>query len=153
VGDQVLRLRRFAAAAGPEEIRITWKGLASVDALGHKARRELEYEIRSDDTAPEALLEALGYLPVYRIERYVEYYHLGPTELRLEWYPRMDTLIEVEGSAEAIDAGIRATGLDRAAFTPEALTAFAERYTARNSAPAAMTVAELGSDLPSWTRA
>jgi adenylate cyclase class IV len=148
----VLRLRRLVAPTGSEETRITWKGPTSVDANGHKARRELEYEIHSDRQPPEALLEALGYLPVFRIERYVEYCYLDQAEVRLEWYPRMDTLIEVEGSADAIEAGIRATGLDRAAFTPEALTAFADRYSARNRSPAAMTVAELGGDAPSWTR-
>jgi adenylate cyclase class IV len=148
--DQLLRLRRLVSADGGETVHLTWKGPTSVDPDGHKARRELEYAIHSEQVPPEALLEELGFWPVFRIERYVEYFHLGPAELRLEWYPRMDTLIEVEGTAEAIEQGIRATGLAREAFTAESLTAFVERFNARNQAPAALDTADLGLEAPSW---
>ena len=123
---------------------------ASISPDGHKTRRELEYEISSPNSAPAAFPEALGYLPVNTIERYVEYYHLGTAEARLEWYPRMDTLIEIEGDAAGIDAVILATGLAREEFTPEALSAFAVRFASRTGTGAAMTLAELGSELPRW---
>ncbi|HEU5220098.1 MAG TPA: hypothetical protein VFU23_15670, partial [Gemmatimonadales bacterium] len=87
--DEVLRLRVFRSQAGERAV-IGWKGPVSISRDGHKSRRELEYEMRSGSAAPEAFPEALGYSPVHRIERYVEYYSLGTVEARLEWYPRMD---------------------------------------------------------------
>jgi adenylate cyclase class IV len=147
--EQVLRLRLFRSASGERAV-IGWKGPASISTGGLKTRRELEYEIRSASAAPEAFPEALGYQPVQTIERYVEYYHLGTAEARLEWYPRMDTLIEIEGDAEGIEAVIRATGIPRAAFTPEPLSVFAGRYATRTGAEPAMTLAELGPERPRW---
>lgn len=147
--DQVLRLRVFRNA-GAERAVIGWKGPVSISPEGFKTRRELEYEIASATASPEAFPEALGYVPVYIIERYVEYYHLDAAVARLEWYPRMDTLIEIEGDADGIAAGIRATGMPRAAFTPDPLSVFAGRYASRTGAPAAMTLVELGSDPPAW---
>ncbi len=147
--EQILRLRVFRGAVG-DRFLLGWKGPPSISSEGLKIRRELEYEIRSDRAVPEAFPEALGYLPVQTIERYVEYYHLETAEARLEWYPRMDTLIEIEGDAEGIDAGIRATGLPRAAFTPEPLSVFTIRYSTRTGNAAALTLAELGSERPRW---
>ena len=147
--DEVLRLRLFRGAAGARAV-IGWKGPVTISPGGLKTRRELEYEITSGRASPEAFPEALGYLPVHTIERYVEYYELGTAEARLEWYPRMDTLIEIEGDAEGIDAAIRATGMPRTAFTPEALSAFSGRYALRTGSAAAMTLAELGPELPQW---
>jgi len=51
--------------------------------------------------------------------------------LRLEWYPAMDVLLEVEGEPAAIEQAIGATGLAREAFLPESLPYFVERYEAR----------------------
>ncbi len=146
---EVLRLRLFR---GTTDVRamIGWKGPTSISPEGLKTRHELEYEIRSASAPPEAFPQALGYQPVHTIERYVEYYRLGTAEARLEWYPRMDTLIEIEGDAEGIDAVIRVTGLPRDGFTPEPLSVFAGRYASRTGAEPAMTLAELGAERPGW---
>ena len=148
--DEVLRLRVFHDPNAEGRAVLGWKGPTSVSAEGLKERRELEYWISGGQDGPHALLEALGYSPLYTIERYVEYYQLGTTNARLEWYPRMDTLIEIEGDAEGIEAGMRASGLLRDAFTPESLSAFAARFAARTGIPAVMTLAALGSEPPSW---
>ena len=148
--DEVLRLRVFHDPDAADRTVLGWKGRTAVSANGLKERHELEYWISGGQEGPHALLEVLGYSPLYTIERYVEYYQLGTTNLRLEWYPRMDTLIEIEGDAEGIDAGIRASGLLRGSFTPESLSAFAARFTARTGTPAAMTVDALGTEPPSW---
>jgi len=148
--DEVLRLRVFHPPNAAVSTVLGWKGRTAVTADGLKERRELEYLISGGQEEPHALLEALGYSPLYTIERYVEYYQLGMTNARLEWYPRMDTLIEIEGDAKGIEAGIRASGLLRDAFTPESLSAFVARFAAKTGAPAVMTVAALGSTPPSW---
>jgi adenylate cyclase class IV len=147
--DEVLRLRLFRDPAGERAV-LAWKGPASISSEGLKIRRELEYEIRSASAPPAAFPEALGYLPVFTIERYVEYYRLGTADARLEWYPRMDTLIEIEGDVEGIEAGIQATGIPRAAFTPEPLSVFAVRFALRTGTAAAMTLAELAPEHPLW---
>ena len=86
------------------------------------------------------------------IERFVEYYHLGETTVRLEWYPRMDVLVEVEGDPAGIEAGLRAVGLPREEFTADALPAFTDRYARRTGRPAVLVAAELDGEAPSWAR-
>ena len=80
----------------------------------------------TDLTRSRAFLEALGFAPVHAIDRWIEVYQLGSAEARLEWYPRMDVLFEVEGDEAGIERLITATGLPRASFTSEALDAFAD---------------------------
>lgn len=148
--DQVLRLRLFREAGGGERWVLGWKGATGLSVEGYKQRRELEYDLQSDRARPEALLGALGYTPVFTIERYVEYYHLGTADVRLEWYPRMDTLIEVEGDGAGIESAIRASGLPRESFTSDTLSMFSLRYAARTGTPAVLTRDELGSHAPAW---
>jgi hypothetical protein len=151
--DEVLRLRVFRHGDGRSEAVLGWKGATGVSPEGYKVRRELEFEVSSSRAAPEALLEALGYRQIYAVERFVEYYHLGDTDVRLEWYPRMDVLIEVEGNEAGIESALAVIGLPRGEFTPEPLRFFAERYGARTGRSAALEVAELpGDEAPSWDR-
>lgn len=146
--DEVLRVRRYRAAAGAERAVVAWKGPVSVDG-GHKLRREIEVTTPDGDAAV-ALVEALGYRPVHAIDRYVEYFSVAGATVRLEWYPRMDVLVEVEGDPGAIDRAVAATGLAPAAFTADALAEFERRYQARTGRPAAAAVAALGGEPPSW---
>jgi adenylate cyclase class IV len=147
--DEVLRLRGFREPDGSERFHLGWKGPTAVTPEGYKARHELEYEIRGT-VPPEALLEALGFRESYRIDRYVEYYRLGDTAVRLEWYPRMDSLIEIEGDAAGIEAALRATGLPRSEFHADALPAFAARYAARTGRPALLALDPASREPPSW---
>jgi hypothetical protein len=151
--DEVLRLRVFRHADGRNEAILGWKGPAGVSPGGYKVRHELEFELMSPRATPEALLEALEYRQIHAVERYVEYYHLGDTDVRLEWYPRMDVLVEVEGDEDGIESALAVIGLPRAAFTPEPLHFFAERYAARTGRSAVLALAELtGGEVPSWDR-
>lgn len=150
LGEEVLRLREFHGSDGTVRTLLAWKGPTGVTAEGHKSRRELEYDIQGTGAAPGELLDALGYLVVQVIDRHVEYYHLGETAVRLEWYPRMDALVEVEGSEAGIEAGVAALGLPRDRFTPEPLGNFAQRFASRTGCPALLAVAELQGERPSW---
>ena len=145
--DEVLRVRWFRSSAGLVRARVTWKGPVSVDR-GYKRRAELEYTVTEGN--PGAVFEALGYEVTEGIDRMVEYYELGEATLRIEWYPRMDVLLEVEGSPPAIEAAVEATGLPRSDFTPEALPAFVARYEARMGRLAATSIAALGGAPPGW---
>jgi len=148
--DEVLRLRVFRKPEGPDEVHLGWKGPTGVTPEGYKSRRELEYQLQDGPASPTALLEALSFRESYRIDRYVEYYQLGAASLRLEWYPRMDVLLEVEGDTEGIEMALRATGLPRSLFTADSLVEFAARYTTRTGEAAVLSL-DPGSPLaPSW---
>lgn len=150
--DEVLRIREYRYEDGRSERSVSWKGPTAVTAEGYKSRHELEYAIQSRgvDLPPGALLDALGFEEIHLVERYVECYRLGAADIRLEWYPRMDILIEVEGDHPSIEAALDVIGLPRASYSADALPLFAARYAARTGTPAVLSLGALGSGLPSW---
>jgi hypothetical protein len=85
------------------------------------------------------MLENLGYSVVMKIERRIWQYSLHGATVRFEEYPRMDILVEVEGSEEAIEKAITAIGLPRSAYTTDRLTDFVLRYESRTGTQAALT--------------
>lgn len=148
--DEVLRIRRFRAEGVGEDTVLGWKGPTGVSADGHKERRELEFSVHSGHARPEELLVALRFAPVHTVERYVEYYEAGSTTIRIEWYPRMDTLVEIEGDAAGITDGIRLSGLPAESFCADALVGFVARYQQRTGKPAILAQADLGKEAPTW---
>ena len=150
--DQVLRVRRWLPQSGPEWAELAWKGLTTVSPGGYKQREEIETR-QGDGQATLRLLEALGFTVVEAIDRFVEVYHIGDADLRLEWYPRMDVLLEIEGSAAAIEAVIATLRLPRQACRPVPLRTFAAEFTARAGRPAVLAEALLGGEPPTWSGA
>jgi len=150
--DHVVRLREYRSDDGNTEFRVSWKGPTGVTAQGYKSRKELEFSLRPINPSASAgeLLAALGFEISQEIDRYVELYRLGSAVVRLEWYPRMDVLVEVEGDEPGIERARQVIGLPRSAYSAEALIAFAARYGARTGTPAALSLAELGGGVPTW---
>jgi adenylate cyclase class IV len=148
--DEVLRVRSYRPTGGPAIAEIAWKGPATRSPEGYKRRMELTCETRPAPDEPGALLEALGYRVVHTIDRKVEVWLLAGATLRIEWYPRMDVLLEVEGAPPAIEAAVSATGLPRDSFTAEALIDFVRRYEPRAGRTAALSLRDLGGDPPPW---
>ncbi len=149
--DEVLRIRRFRGDDGSGRAVLGWKGPVRLEG-GYK--RRIEHEVATSDGAEaEALVGALGYAPVHAVDRRVEYYDLAGAVVRIEWYPRMDCLVEVEGTPETIERAVVATGIERSAFTAEALATFVARFEARGGRPAAISVDALGGDEASWSGA
>ena len=137
--DEVLRLRIYRPADGsPPYGVLGWKGPHSKRGK-YRHREESEARIADPDAAL-TILERLGFEVTLRIDRTVEIYRLGDAVLRLEWYPRMDVLLEVEGEPAAIERAVTATGLARERFLPESLTHFVEAYEARTGHRARLTV-------------
>jgi adenylate cyclase class IV len=128
--DEVVRLRTYRGVDGSVRSQLGWKGPTTRSPEGYKQREERELDVRDGD--PGAFLAALGLVEVHAIDRYIEVYALAEGHARLEWYPRMDVLMEVEGTPDAIEAIIAATGIARSAFTSDALTAFTARYDLRH---------------------
>lgn len=149
---EVLRVRTWRPEGGPARAQLAWKGLTRRSPEGYKLREELEFAVEHDGGKAAQLLTALGYAVMKAIDRFVEVYLIGGAEVRVEWYPRMDVLVEVEGSAEAIEAALGVTGLPRAAFEPEPLAEFVRRYEERSGERAALSLAELPEGRPRWER-
>ena len=123
--DCALRLR-VDRTGGQVSASLDWKGAATFEA-GYKHREETSIAI-DDHAGLAGLLKALG-LQVTR---------LGDATLRFERFPRMDTLLEVEGPGPAIELAIRASGIPREAFVPDRLYQFVQRYESRTGQRAAL---------------
>jgi len=128
--DEVLRLRVFREADGaPAYGVLAWKGPHSKQGrYRHRAEAEARVE---DPESVVAILERVGFAVSLRIDRRVEVYRLGQAVLRLEWYPHMDVLIEVEGEPAAIERAIAATGVARERFLAESLPYFVASFERR----------------------
>ena len=133
--DEVLRVRTFEGA--PARSILAWKGPTGRSPEDYKLRQELEFELAGGQP-PAALLAALGYQVSHAIDRYVEYLTLGGASARIEWYPAMDVLLEVEGDGPGIERLIAASGIPRGEFFPDSLTDFVARYERRTGHPAVL---------------
>jgi adenylate cyclase class IV len=140
--DHVLRLRVYPEDAG--RTSLDFKGPTGY-ADGFKVREELSVEA-SGAGALASVLEALGYVVTRELDREIAQYAVAGATVRFERYPRMDVLIEVEGTPEAIEQAIGLLGLPRAGFTAERLPDFVLRYEARTGDRAALCDRELEGD-------
>lgn len=125
--DEVLRLRTYRGTASYGVL--AWKGPVSIRG-GYKRREEHETRVE-DSGAALSILEHLGYEVVMRIDRTIAEYRLAHAAVRIEWYPAMDVLVEVEGEPMAIERAIAATGLPRDRFLSESLPFFITAYERR----------------------
>jgi adenylate cyclase, class 2 len=100
---RVLRLRRAAGRA-----ILTCKGPRQERGDGVKSRPETEVEV-SDGDAFHAILSALGYLKVFRYQKYRETYRWRDVEIVVDETP-IGTYLEIEGPVTAIHEAARALG-------------------------------------------
>lgn len=141
--DHVLRLRR-QTGSGKSAAWLEWKG-PTEDASGYKVREEISMPVPDPDVVA-LLLERLGYVVTREIDRDIVIYNLHGATVRFERYPRMDDLVEVEGSPESIERAIAALGIARDDFTADRLPDFARRFEARTETRAALCERELSGD-------
>lgn len=147
--DEVVRVRRAladAGAPGESEDVVDWKGpTRRVD--GYKVRAERSTRV-GDAAVLELVLQRAGFVVTREVDRRVVQYALDGAAVRLEWYPAMDVLVEVEGTPLAIERAIAATGLPRARFGTGSLADFAAAYERRTGVRAALSARELAGDYP-----
>jgi adenylate cyclase class IV len=141
--DQVLRLRTYRNREGVSA-SLDWKGPTEV-IDGFKVREELSSNI-GDPKEFAMILEQLGYRVAQEIDRDIIQYDLSGTLIRFERYPRMDTLVEVEGDPAGIEEAIQAIGLPREAFSTDRLKDFMKAYEARTSVRAVVCDRELAEE-------
>lgn len=127
---EVLRTRLFLEESGTAESMLGWKGPTRLSPDGYKLREELEYPVPGG-VAPDALLLALGYSVIHSIYRQIAVYQLEGATVRLEHYPRMDVLVEVEGLPDAIEHAIAVSGIPRSDFMADSLSEFVTRFEKR----------------------
>ena len=137
--DEVLRVRRMTAT-GEHRAVLGWKGPAS-ERLGYKVRAEVETPVGDAETTVR-ILERLGFTEItLAIDRRVELYEKGGVRVRIEAYPRMDTLVEIEGDPHAVDERLPELGLPREAWKPWGLPEFVRRYEERTGLAARLATA------------
>ena len=116
---------------------LDWKGPVHV-IRGYKEREELSVGA----TDPEVLmtiLGKLGYQLSMAIDRDIWQYELDGASVRVERYPRMDVLVEVEGEPVAIESAIKRLGIARSEYTSETLPAFVSRFERRTGTTAVLS--------------
>jgi adenylate cyclase class IV len=133
---------RLRASGGRERFRARMAD-RRFDRAGELVARGEVLRVRSAPSAgsaasPHAFLASLGYDVVHAIDRDVEVYDVGGATVRLERYPDMDPLLEVEGAPADIERAIRVTGIGRDAFTADSLADFVRRFEARTGRPAVL---------------
>jgi len=139
--DQVLRVRTCHHTDGHTTALMGWKGPVERSPEGYKRRAEIELPVGArDGGGPHALFSALGYEVVNAIDRDVEVYDLTGATVRIERYPRMDALLEIEGRPDAIERAVETTGIPRAEFTADSLTEFVRRYELRSGQQAVLAL-------------
>lgn len=137
--DVVLRLRILRTDAGTQAT-LDYKGPASYEG-GFKHREETSVGV-DDPAAMVTILARLGFHVSREIDREVRTFELRGATVRFERYPRMDTLVEVEGPPTAIEHAIGVLALPREGFTPDRLVAFVQRFEARTGERAAISERE-----------
>lgn len=143
--DHVLRVRVYRDDQGGRA-QLEWKGPTRRED-GFKLREELEARVVDAD-ALVAILIQLGYVVTIAIDRVIAQYDLEGAMVRFERYPRMDNLVEVEGTPEQIERAIAVLGMPREGFTSERLPDFALRFQSRTGTHAALSDAALaGNDV------
>lgn len=133
--DEVLRIRCMTSLTGESRTLLAWKGPAS-EEKGYKVRPELETEVRDTQTAV-AILEHLGYTEVtLSIDRRVALYEKQRVQARIETYPAMDVLVELEGDPDGVKERLADLGLPRDAWKPWPLDEFVRHYERRTGSEA-----------------
>ena len=141
--DHVLRLRVYRDTKRVLlRASVDWKGPSS-SAGAYKQREEINSEISGDPESLRQILHRLGFVVTMQIDRDIWQYDLHGAIVRFERYPRMDDLVEIEGSPSAIEQAIAALGLPRESCTAERLPDFVRRYETRTGQTAALSDAEL----------
>ena len=138
--DHVLRVRVYESGA-QARAEVDFKGPTTLED-GYKVREEIGTGL-SDAATFVTILERLGYAVTITIDRDIVQYELAGAMIRFETYPRMDVLVEVEGTPDQIEHAIAALGLPRASFVADRLSDFARRFEQRTGQAAAVSHAAL----------
>ena len=108
---KLLRLRRSGASA-----LLTYKAPVPGEHR-HKVRQE-EETVVDDPAAVEALLDGLGFHPIYRYQKYRTLFEIGDLHVCLDETP-LGCFVELEGPPEQIDRATEVMGIPRERYVLE----------------------------------
>jgi predicted adenylyl cyclase CyaB len=134
--DEVLRVRRYHSSSSTKTY-LDWKGPTEFRDV-YKVREEITTPVEDFDSLEQILLR-LGFGLTSEIDREIAQYQIDGATVRFEVYPRMDTLVEVEGQPETIERAIEALGLPRGLFNNRRLSAFVDDFEKRTGVRAAIS--------------
>lgn len=137
--DLVLRLRVYERD-GEKQGHLDWKGETRYEN-GYKVRDEISTSLGDPDVLA-VILGNLGLRVVREIEREIAQYNVAGATVRFERYPRMDDLVEVEGSPDSIENAIEIIGLPRRGFSAGRLADFVADFEIRTGQRAAISARE-----------
>lgn len=138
--DHVLRTRVFNGRSGVEA-SLEWKGPTRTEK-GYKLREEIGTSV-GDPAALSEMMERLGMQVTRTIDREIVQFKLHGATVRFESYPRMDDLVEVEGSPDEIERAVAVIGLPREAYTADSLLEFMARFERRTGKRPVVCAADL----------
>lgn len=141
--DEVLRTRTYIRETSTRTY-LDWKGPTELRDV-YKVREEITSPVE-DLVSLETILRKLGLGVVSEIDREIAQYQLGGATIRFETYPRMDSLVEVEGEPSAIESAIEAIGIPRGTFSSRRLTDFVQDFERRTGVQAAVCDRDSHSD-------
>lgn len=122
---QKLRLRMY----DNQRTVVTWKSKRRGASL-YKEEYEHEVEIGDFETMMY-IFRQLGFRQTFRIDRRVELYRIRDVLIRLEFFPEMDDLVEIEGPRDQLEDVIRALGMRRSDFNNKGQEYFFRAYEER----------------------
>jgi adenylate cyclase class 2 len=105
---EILRLRRYG-----KEWKVTHKGRGS--AGRHKSREEMETHVE-DGEQMEKIIEALGYRPSFRYEKFREEWSSGKGHVVVDETP-IGNIAEIEGTPRWIDQTAKKLGIDKSGYS------------------------------------
>lgn len=138
--DHMLRIRVFTSG-GRTDATLEWKG-PTQSRDGYKMREEIGTTV-GDAEALSEMMERLGLQVTRTVDREIAQFQLCGATVRFESYPRMDDLVEVEGTPEQIERAVAIIGLPRESFTADSLPDFMARYERRTGKRAVVCAADL----------
>ena len=117
---KLLRLRRSGQTA-----LLTYKAPVAGEHR-HKVRQE-EETVVEDPAAVEALLEGLGFRPIYRYQKYRTLFEVGDLHVCLDETP-LGCYVELEGPPDQIDRAAEVMGISRDEYVLETYRELQERH-------------------------
>jgi adenylate cyclase class IV len=138
--DHVIRIRVFNGLPRGEA-SLEWKGPTRSNQ-GYKVREEIGTPI-GDAEALSEMFERLGLQVTRTVDREIVQFRLDGATVRFESYPRMDVLVEVEGTPAQIERAIAVIGIPRSEYSADALVDFMTRYEHRTGKRPIVCAADL----------
>ena len=117
---RLLRLRRSGQTA-----LLTYKAPVAGDHR-HKVRQE-EETVVEDPAAVEAMLEGLGFRPIYRYQKYRTLFEIGALHVCLDETP-LGCYVELEGPPDQIDRAAEVMGMPRERYVLETYRELQEKH-------------------------